>query len=369
LPYRLRGSRSLLGITVVRTRPTYGRAFDVRQITLVSNTSPAAHAAPTARDASRRSVTSSPQLLIGISANSQGWGANAGKAQDRVAALGIHLIREDFTETGPGTLDRSLWDAVFAAAANRHITVLPVLSNTADYADSDFVAAATSRYGPGGSFWKEHPSLDGDYAPTWWEVGNEPWGHGQSPASYARNFKKAVIAGRAANPNVRFLLSAFSTWKNPATGNWEPWVTPMFAAVHDLSSYIDGWSDHPYCNGEGPGVWDPSSPSWVWEFQQFRKVHDELNAHGAGSAPMWITEFGYPTSGDRSTSEQEQASDMRAAAQMLTNVPYARALIFYQLQDWGPRDGDREHYFGITRADGSAKPAYVAAKEIAAAAN
>jgi len=355
--YRLHTARPQIGVTVFRKTPGHGTSFDVARITATAG--PAAHGA--------RAQPNTPGLLIGISANSQAWGIHAGTMQDRVAALGIHWLREEFTRSGTGTFDRAKWDAVVGAAASRHMTILPLFTDPSDYEDTGFVAAAVARYGPGGTFWQQHRGLNQAYAPVWWEVGNEPWTKGQTPARYASDFKAAVIAGRNANSRAKFLVAAYSTWQDPATGDWEPWVTPMYTAVPDLGNYVDGWTDHPY--GDAPDDWNPTSPTWGAEFQQFRKVHDEFAAHGAGSAPMWITEFGYATSGDRSVSEQQQAAYLTMAANILATVPYARAFFIYQLQDWGPRDGDREHWFGITNADGSPKPAYAAVRALAAAAN
>jgi hypothetical protein len=354
--YRLQTARSHIGVTVFRKAPGRGTSFDVAQITATAGAS--------VRGARQ---TDAPGLLIGISANSQAWDTHAGTMQDRVAALGIHWLREEFTRSGAGTFDHAKWDAVFGAAAARHMTILPLFTDPSDYEDTGFVAAAVARYGPGGTFWQQHRGLSQAYAAVWWEVGNEPWTKGQTPARYANDFKAAVTAGRNANSRAKFLVAAYSTWKDPATGNWEPWVTPMYTAVPDLGNYVDGWTDHPY--GNAPDDWNPTSPTWGAEFQQFRKVHDEFAAHGAGSAPMWVTEFGYATSGDRSVSEQQQATYLTMAANILATVPYARAFFIYQLQDWGPRDGDREHWFGITNADGSPKPAYAAVQALAAAAN
>jgi hypothetical protein len=354
--YRLRARGGALGVVVYRVNPRRGLAFEVKRVSLRARSLSSA----------RSARSESPAFALGISANSQGWGSSAGVVQDRVAHLGLHWLREDFVRAPGGKLDSGRWDAVFAAAAARGLTILPVFTNTSDYEDTSFVAAAVARYGPGGSFWSEHSGLDASHAPTWWEVGNEPWMQGQTPGSYAKDFRAAVTAGRAANGAARFLLATFSTWKNPSSGQWESWVTPMFSAAPDLARYVDGWSNHPYCNGDAPTRWDPSAPNWVWEFLQFTKVHAELADHGLGDAPMWLTEFGYSTAGDRSVSEQQQADYLVQAAHLLPDYPYARALFLYQLQDWGPRDGDREHYFGISRADGSPKPAWAAVAQLAA---
>jgi exo-beta-1,3-glucanase (GH17 family) len=82
---------------------------------------------------------------------------------------------------------------------------------------------------------------------------------------------------------------------------------------------------------------------------------------------MWITEFGYPTQGDRSVDRGTQAAYLREAVQILSHYTYARALFVYQLQDWGPRDGDREHYFGVVEPDGAKKPAFATLRKLSGA--
>lgn len=355
--YRLKTSHGSLGVVVYRLHPRRGLAFEVKRVSL------RARGFATSR---RAGTTASTTLTLGISANSQAWGSNAGVMQDRVVRLGLHWLREDFLPSGPGQVDSTRWDAVFAAAAARRLMILPIFTNPEDYEDTAFVASAVARYGPGGLFWRQHPELDGSFAPTWWEVGNEPYWKNQTPATYARDYKAAVVAGRAANPDVKFLLAAYPAWRNPRTGQWESWVASLFSAVPDLAGYVDGWSDHPYCNADGPSAWTPDSPDWYWQFLQFTKVHAEFAAHGLGDAPMWLTEFGYSTAGDRSVTEAQQADYLVQAVRLLQGYSYAQALFLYQLQDWGPRDGDREHYFGLSRADGTPKPAWAAVAELAA---
>ena len=289
----------------------------------------------------------------------------AWSVEGRVHALGVDWVRQDFTRVSPGRIDQRRWDSIFRRAALGHIHLLPLLTGDA-YEDHAVIAGAVARYGPGGVFWRRHPRLDASYAATWWEVGNEPW-NTTTPETYAVAYKGAVAAARAANPRARFLIAAFSAWPKPGGGVYGSWVSPMYDAVPDLNRYIDGWTDHPYCNGLNPAVWDPGSSTWYWQFKQFTRVHEEFADHGAGDLPMWITEFGYPTNGDRSVDRTRQAKYLQDAVRILGRYAYAQALFVYQLQDWGPRDGDREHYFGVVQADGATKPAFSALQKVAGA--
>jgi hypothetical protein len=155
LSYRLRAASSSIGVTVFRRAPRRGVSFDVAHIrvrathrvttnrgadtttppapstTTPATTSTTTPATPAATSAPSQGASSG--LLLGISANSEGWGIHAGTVEDQVAALGIHWMREDFTRTGPGTFDQTTWDAVFGQGAARHISILPVFTNPSDY--------------------------------------------------------------------------------------------------------------------------------------------------------------------------------------------------------------------------------------------
>lgn len=313
------------------------------------------------------SVGSSPGgLLVGISANAQG-SSDPAHTESQVVDLGIHNMREDFVRSGPGTFDQAKWDRIFTGAAQRQITILPLFTNASDYRDGAFVAAAVARYAPGGTFWRDHPELDPHYAPVFWEVGNEPYYKGETAQGYARDFRAAVVAGRSANPNAKFLVAAYVDWLDRAAGRWTPWVDSLYEAVPDLNAYADGWTLHPYPDGRDPLLWTPSTSDWNYQYQQFLRIHDEFAAHGAGALPMWITEIGWTTTGKDSVSADEQARFMLEAADLLKGLPWAKALFYYQLQDGGPADGDPEHGYGVLAANGSPKPAYSALRSIASA--
>lgn len=318
--------------------------------------------------ASTMAAQPSPSRIVGVAAILDPGAVPPGppppqSVEARVHALGISWIRQDFVRRAPGRVDQQRWDSIFTRAARAHIHVLPIFTHS-EFLDLAFVNGAVARYGPLGTFWRLHPRLDSRFAPTWWEVGNEPWLE-MSPGAYAIGYKAAVASARIANPRTRFLLAAYAAWQDPRDGSLKSWVDPMYDAVPDLNDYVDGWTDHPYCNGDSPGDWQPGSTDWMWQFKQFTRVHDEFERHGAGSLPMWITEFGYPTSGARSVDPALQAKYLRDAGRILSQYSYARALFVYQLVDWGPRDGDREHYFGIIGPNGAQKPAWAAVRSLA----
>ena len=86
--------------------------------------------------------------------------------------------------------------------------------------------------------------------------------------------------------------------------------------------------------------------------------------------PYYVTEIGWPTGGTNwpPAQTQQQQSDYIGqfidAAKARSDI---RQIYVYQLQDWGPRDADSEHYFGLLNPDGTAKTAWATVKQRIAA--
>jgi hypothetical protein len=92
------------------------------------------------------------------------------------------------------------------------------------------------------------------------------------------------------------------------------------------------------------------------------RVYAIMQANGEGSHKIWATEYGIPTGGDNSWSEQVQAEWIPQAFDTWAAHPYAGPLFWYAHRDLGTSATDREQHFGVLRVDGSAKPGYAALK-------
>lgn len=255
---------------------------------------------------------------------SDGWGgASTGPRLDQVTSqTGAKWLREEFdwstVESAPGVFDFSYYDHFMLAAAQRGVHILAMLYATPSWAGpavsaipsdpsafAQFVAAMVGRYGTNGSFWNQYPSLR-PYAIQTWEIWNEPYassgndGH-YDPGAYARLFKAAVIAGRAADPNAKFLLSSDMT-SAMANGAWQWWTDAMYQAVPDLNNYFDGVATHDY--GHDVTSLDPIIPGQPYpNFNRIRRIEDlrrQFVNHGAADKPFWITEIGWSTCSDSS---------------------------------------------------------------------
>ena len=81
---------------------------------------------------------------------------------------------------------------------------------------------------------------------------------------------------------------------------------------------------------------------------------------------MWLTELGWSTcrANAECTTEAQQAANLTSTIQAMrtTYAGFIEAVFFYHHNDLGSNQTDKEHFFGLKRLDGSAKPAWEALK-------
>jgi hypothetical protein len=334
--------------------------------------------APTSPVPGGNGTTSGPLnggLIYGLNSVNPDEATLSNVASARVTSARVPFHWRD-VERSPGQFSWSGYDFTIAAEARHGITALPVLLDDPSWAEpssydipsnpaafADFTAHAAARYGPGGTFWAQNPSVP--YHPiVYWEVWNEPYWYGfnansADPGTYARLVKATAVAARAANPGVKFLLEADLTGYPTASTQVE-WINAMYSAVPDLNSYFDGVAIHPYSWPKSPDVYSPGDR---WDFQRITDIRAKFVAHGAANKGFWITEVGYPTcSGNsRCVSESAQATDIARIFQLVKTqyASFMQAVFLYNYKDPSGQDGsDPEDWFGLIRSNGSPKPAW-----------
>jgi len=335
-------------------------------------------------------ATPAPQPPLEI-----GFTDNAGTLQSRSLvsahhpeARGAKWLRTGFNwnviEPRRGQWDWSFYDWLVTTEALRGVKVIPVLLVTPSWAGintgvmpddprdyADYVAHVVARYGRGGTFWRAHPTLDGRLAVTWFDIWNEPflWDYstnGVNAGRYARLLRAAVAAGRRANARAKFFLEADLSWSDaPGRPFHGDWVGAMYAAVPNLNAWFDAVSVHPYSQGQSP---DATTGDPRWRFGRIADIRARFVARGAAAKPFWITELGWATGCAYAgcVSDVQQAFYVVRAMQLADALPYVRGFLLYTYQDTHPAiTGD---YFGLYRADGTARVAVRAFADAAAAA-
>jgi hypothetical protein len=341
---------------------------------------PRAGAAAVARGGG--SVPAGP-LTIGINANTQGYGVHAGRLQNRVARTGVRWLREELDwDVVEPTRGRDNWrhdDELYTAAAQRGMTILPVILSTPRWAGPSpqalpanpaayarFVARVVRRYGPGGVFWTHHPRLT-PVPSTWFELWNEPYttafsGGRPDAATYARLVAAAGAAAHAANHAAKVLLAS-DIVTTTVDGRVTSWTDAMYDAVPTLNQDFDGVAVHPYALS----LTATTNDVYGRFVAVLVDVRNAFIAHGAADKPFWLTEIGWSTCPGGASAgcvtDVQQAALYTQLFVLLhtTYASYVRAVFAYHYNDFpGAPRNDTEGYFGLTRVGGSHKPAYAA---------
>jgi hypothetical protein len=167
--------------------------------------------------------------------------------------------------------------------------------------------------------------------------------------SYGRALKDAQVAVSGANSQVGLL--AVGDDHGPST-----WYDGMYSAVPDLNSRVAGWTTHPY------------GPNYKSKIQN---VINGLAKHGAGSAPLFATEFGISSDNGRCLSDNygwpkcmtwaDAATAMqKSVADMHASFPTLKELFVFAQRDMkaSGSTSDREGYFGALQSMGQSKGAF-----------
>jgi hypothetical protein len=215
----------------------------------------------------------------------EAFGVNFGGAPPNLSAASAAGVGVARAEAIDGTDN----DALVGLAAAAGLRLYPILgipvSNgpTADAAEmAAYVTSFADAYGPGGTFWAEHPGLP--YLPVQsYEIGNEPdidpsdpadnvHLHYSAPASYALVYESARSALHAVDPSGQAVVG----------GMLDSGAVPLSTAEQYLQAIgpMDAVGFHPY-------VYDLTAME-----QDTQTLREWLDAHGHQGVPLDINEFG-----------------------------------------------------------------------------
>ncbi len=192
------------------------------------------------------------------------------------------------------------------------------------------------------------------------EIWNEPnyplfWGGWPDVDQYAKMLSASADAVHQAQPGMPVVsggLSPHADSDKSAIG-FSNYLDDLYK--RGAIQKADAIGIHPY-----PGV-GPSQDYFSDVRVYLGKVQNVMQAHGDGSRPLWATEFGVSTTGDKAFAPSAQGDALvqlytllRSAAGM--NIPVAVIHRFVE----APGLGGREAGFGMVNKDLSVKPAYCA---------
>jgi hypothetical protein len=198
------------------------------------------------------------------------------------SAAGVGLARDEVIE-GTNT------DAVVELTAAAHLRLYPMLGLPVSHgaaadatAMAAFVTSFAQRYGPGGSFWAQHPELP--YLPVEsYEIGNEPditptepadqtSLHYANPADYAEVYEAARTALHQVDPSAQAVVG----------GMLDSGAITLATAEQYLAAIgpMDAVGFHPY-------LYDVTTME-----QDTTLLRQWLDANGDANVPLDINEFG-----------------------------------------------------------------------------
>jgi hypothetical protein len=276
---------------------------------------------------------------------------------ERPAHRNIDGIPTDFRE-----LDR-----LVLSATRRRIRVLPVVLRTpvwaqkpefrgeagAPPADPDdyarFMRALVLRFGPRGSFWREHPRTKPLPIRTW-QILNEPqhpreWAERPWQPGYNRLLDRANRAIKRADPSARVVIAGFfgESWKH-------------LASLYRIGArrHFDVAAVHPYTR----------FPSGVLEI--LRRVRRTMRTYGDSAAPLFVTEWSWPTSKGKpvqrrftwETTESDQGPRIRSTFRYLVRNRKELRLTRMYYYTWLSRDtpgGSAFGFAGLRRLEDSGR--------------
>jgi polysaccharide biosynthesis protein PslG len=283
-----------------------------------------------------------------------------------------------FRDEGGVPTDYSEIDRQMIAATAKRISVLPIVlvapgwdarhpgnfnsppSDPGPYAD--FTGALVRRYGPGGSFWQEHPELPARPI-RYWQIWNEPslrpfWSDQPFAADYVQLLEQARTAIKTEDPKAKIVLAGLPN---------KSWISLEDIYQAGGRKLFDVVAFHPFTRDVG-GV--------KTILERDRKT---MKKYKDAHKPMWVTELSWTSSKGKTNvlfgneeTEKGQAKKLRGAYTMLAKLRGKLHIARVYWYTWLSRDMQDDYPFdwaGLSRitsgGDIRGKPALTAFRKIA----
>lgn len=216
----------------------------------------------------------------------------------------------------------------WAVATDRSIVsqppvTLPVKTGAQRSAWTAFLTLVVQRYGPGGAFWAENPTVP-VHPVRAWQIWNEEnffyFVARPNPADYGMLVKISDTAIHAVDPGAKIVLGGMFAYPKEARSHVKPakayfatdFLEQMYRRTPGVKSRFDAVALHPYT-----GDFNLLTP-------QIEEVRATLRASHDPAKPLWITELGWsskPPSATNSFAKGPggQAKQLKGAFTLLRN--------------------------------------------------
>jgi hypothetical protein len=285
---------------------------------------------------------------------------------DLIAATGARWLRVALdwarVQPDPATLDWSRFDAVVAGALARGIHVLLVPTYAPAWAQVAGGTSPRSRV-QFAQFAGRAVAHYGAFGVRDWEVWNEPnlqrfWQPRVSASAYAALLRSTASTIHALDPGARVLSGGLARTYNSGASVTATHYLQRLARTQALRE-VDGVAVHTYSYPLRPSArTDDPRNAWAELDARSPSVRSILRDAGLSHKRVWITEFGAPTAGTGAVTESEQAAILSDGYALARSDPSTGPVFWYSNRDLPTiATNDPERYFGLWRADFTAKPA------------
>lgn len=300
------------------------------------------------------------------------WKIPTLKELQRMSAGGAGYYRTNFLwdmvlPTSAATPDYHVYDALMLNASQAGINVLPDLvgnfrpKGAAGMANwLAFVRMTVDRYKPGGQFWIDHPELVTKARTIHsWQVWNEPnlsaYWPSEKASEYGAFFVQTAKVIKQADPQAEVVVAGI----------------PQSAYGVPQKKYIAGLYRVPgFKQAANVIAAHGYSKDYTGAIANVKRVRSVMNANGDTKKPIWVTEIGWATGGEKRpwvTTPKNQAKQLRLTAQALlarqTSL-HIRGMVWFSWRDTGEPKHWGTHT-GLFWAKGYPKPAWGAFAKVA----
>jgi hypothetical protein len=297
------------------------------------------------------------------------WGVNAhlpsAAELDLIAAAGIPWVRLSagwhLLEPVQGTVFWDVVDQAVAAARARNLHIMMTIWGTPEWAsDSGAVNAVPRDSADWAAFVTQFVTRYQDDIQHW-GLWNEPnGGGGEYFAGTAAEFRTQILipganAAKAVDPSCKIVAAGITIH----TG-WEDWMRGVFGAGG--AAAVDIISVHAYVLGDADDLFWIINERAVGD-DDITPLANMLEALDLTDKPVWLTETGWPTSGDHAFSAADQARHIHG---VLWRVHQGDLIDKVFLYDFIDDDASGLPVFGLVAADATLKPAYETVRDFIA---
>jgi polysaccharide biosynthesis protein PslG len=159
---------------------------------------------------------------------------------------------------------------------------------------------------------------------------------------------------KAADPNAFVLVGGIGGVKDSG-GDIDPVTFVKGLYTNGAKGSFDGLAYHPYTYPETP-TQEIVSGNRGWS--RMLAVRAVMVQNGDAAKPVWVTEFGAPTSGSGSVSTTAQAAIMKDAFNLWKTYSWGGAICWFSYQDRGVDSSSHKGSFGLFDTSGGHKPSY-----------